>query len=370
MRIWALALAILISVLGIFIGPEFPANADSTRTPVETSRRSACSCSDAGSLNDRLRGVEAVIREIASQPGPPNRAVFDAGVFDERLGDAILRAQAKGGIRAMVIGDIDRSDCSITTGASLGNMPGVPAGLGGSACLIESVTTQLDVRRQACQAAQAPANQGNDYWEGRPMAEVIRELNSAYTAEANFLRQQISRLAATCRSGNPRPVPTPPKNICQSCVQYLFEGQRSLPVVGTIRMSANEIINFTVAADNTIAGTDTINTALDTSGSPCTITGYNGVADIEISGELLGGYVNAVIKPKGASQRTSAHMKITCPPEGKAEAFPVQQTYEIRESLKIPLRGQRYTEKRIDLSTQTMGAMEGYIILRLFVTPR
>jgi hypothetical protein len=364
-RVPTLVTVLLVSFFASFTGQPTVSRA----WPLNSGLSASCSCNDVGALTDRLRGVEAVLRELGTQAqGPAQRGTFDANTFDQGLGEAVLRAQATGGIGSMVFADIDRFSCEINTGANLANIPGAPAGLGGSACLIESVTAQLNVRRQACLAAQNPSNQGNDYWEDRQMSDVIRELNNAYTAEANFLKQQIARLATTCGGMSSTPVPKPPQNICNNCVQYLFEGERTLPAVGRIRMSANEIINFTVEPDNKISGTDSITTDLDMSGSPCTVSGYNGVAEINIAGEILGGYVNAIITPRGTSQRTSAHMTITCPPDGKAEVFPVQQNYVVRESLKIPVKGQRYTEKRIDVSARTMGAMRGYIILRLFMT--
>jgi hypothetical protein len=271
----------------------------------------------------------------------------------------------------MVIGDIDRSSCDLETGQNLANVPGLPAGIGGSACLRDAVTVGLNVRRQACMSGRNSANEGTDYWEGRQMSSIISELTNAYTTEANYLKQQLANLSATCgRASTAKPVPTPPPHTCLNCVQNIFEGEYTLPVIGTIRMHSNQFISFTVNPDNTISGADSIITTLDTSGSPCRISGFNGVADINISGAIVGGDLNAEITPRGASQRTSAHMTITCPPKGKAEVFPEPQNYSMTESLKIPVRGQQYTEKQIDLASRSQGMMHGNVTLRLFMTPR
>lgn len=333
----------------------------------------SCACNDISGINSRLKGINAVLAKLATESrSPAAQQQFDASTFDRSLGDPIQETMGRnGGIASMVIGDIDRTSCDLETGQNLANVPGLPAGIGGSACLRDAVTVGLNVRRQACMSGRTSATEGTDYWEGRSMSSVISELTNAYTAEANYLKQQLTSLSVRCGGGSSaKQVPLPPKNICKSCVQYLMEGEYTLPIVGTIRMNANEIIDFTVNPDNTISGADTITTNLDASGSPCRISGYNGVADINIGGEILGGYVNAEITPRGTSQRTSAHMVITCPPKGKAEVFPVQQNYSMTESLKIPMPGQRYTEKRIDLTTRTQGMMHGYIILRLFITPK
>lgn len=333
----------------------------------------SCGCNDISGINSRLKGVNAVLTRLATEARSPSaQQQFDANTFDQILGEPIHETMGRnGGIASMVIGDIDRSSCDLETGQNLANVPGLPAGIGGSACLRDVVAVGLDVRRQACMSGRNSSNEGTDYWEGRRMSSIISELTNAYTAEANYLKQQLANLSGTCgRASTAKPVPTPPPHTCLNCVQYIFEGEYTLPVIGTIRMHSNQFISFTVNPDNTISGADSIITNLDTSGSPCRISGFNGVADINISGAIVGGDLNAEITPRGSSQRTSAHMTITCPPKGKAEVFPVQQNYSMTESLKIPVRGQRYTEKQIDLATRTQGMMHANIILRLFMTPK
>lgn len=335
----------------------------------------SCSCNDVSALTSRLKGVEAVLSELGKQgQGPANRGVFDADTFDSALGETITRTLlTAGGIGNLQIAQIDRFSCEVDTGENLSNITGMPAGLGGSACLREAVTAQLNVRRQACLSGRNSSNEGTDYWEGRRMSEVIRELNDAYTAEANFIKQQLAGLAPTCRNSgpnprtNPRLPPSPPKG-SKNWLWYEFEGERTLPFVGRIRMTANETIPFTVATDNTISGTGTINTVLDMSGSPCQVTGYNGVADILVTGEIIDGFVHAKVTPRGSSQRTSAPIKITCPPKANAHLIPQQQNYALIEILKVPEPGQPYTEKIIDVNAQTMGAMQGIITLRLFMS--
>jgi hypothetical protein len=374
MKITILSTIVLLAALcPNFSDPFITSNAEA-RFLVTRFASAACGCNDVSGINSRIKGINAVLARLATEARSPTaQRQFDASTFDQTLGDPLMEIMGtNGGIASMVIGDIDRTSCDLETGQNLANVPGIPAGIGGSACLRDGAAVGLNVRRQVCLAGRTAANEGTDYWEGRQMSTIISELTNAYTAEANFLKQQISSLSAACRISGAKtvPVPTPPPHTCLNCVQYIFEGEYTLPMIGTIRMHSNQFISFTVNPDNTISGADSINTTLDTSGSPCKISGFNGVADINIAGAIVGGDLNAEITPRGASQRTSAHMTITCPPKGKAEVFPVQQNYSMTESLKIPVRGQRFTEKQIDLAARTQGMMHGNIILRLFMTPR
>jgi len=331
--------------------------------------RTACGCNDVGDLTNRLKGLEAVLEELEAQrQGPAGRGTFDANTFDDGLGTAILTAQmTKGGMGSILVADIDRFSCEVSTGADLAGMEGVPAGLGGSACLIEAVTAQLDVRRKECLAAQTPSTQGHDYWEGRRMSEVMRELTDAYTAEAGFIRERLAGLRPTCGGPGPAPRATRPKATCTNCLQYILEGTRTMPVVGRMRMFSDSRIPFTVKPDGTIEGGGTILTELDMSGSPCQVSGYDGVAEILVSGRISGGYLDATVVPKGASQRVSAAMKITCG-EGWAQSIPQQQDYSITQRLKVPGPGDPYSEETIDLGARTLGAMQGSIVLRLYLS--
>lgn len=332
-----------------------------------TSKTEACSCGDVSSLTARRRGIEAVLTTLAAETRRTGASgVFDAAAFDNGLGERITETLlTSGGMSSVVIADIDRYSCEINTGASLANIPGVPAGLGGSACLAEAASAGLNVRRQACLTGRNASNQGNDYWEGRRTADVLRELTEAYTAEANLISDRLTSLAPRCRTASRRPV----KDLCENCIHYMFDGKRSLPFVGTIRMWADEMIPFDIKPDRTISGSGTINTILDTSGSPCTFTGYNGVANFNIGGNISRGNLNVTLTPEGTSQRSSAAMSITCPPKAEAHTYPQSQTYTISEQLKVPMAGQQFTEKRLDVAVLTRGAMEGEIILRLSMKP-
>jgi hypothetical protein len=331
--------------------------------------RTACGCNDVGDLTNRLKGLEAVLEELEAQrQGPASRGTFDASTFDDGLGTAILTAQmTRGGMGSILVADIDRSSCEVSTGADLAGMEGVPAGLGGSACLIEAVTAQLDVRRKECLAAQTPSTQGHDYWEGRRMSGVMRELTDAYTAEAGFIRERLAGLRPTCGGPGPAPRATRPKATCTNCLQYILEGTRTMPVVGRMRMFSDSRIPFTVKPDGTIEGGGTILTELDMSGSSCSVSGYDGVAEILVSGRISGGYLDATVVPKGASQRVSAAMKITCG-DGWAQSIPQQQDYSITQRLKVPGPGDPYSEETIDLGARTLGAMQGSIVLRLYLS--
>ena len=104
------------------------------------------------------------------------------------------------------------------------------------------------------------------------------------------------------------------------------------------------------------------------SGSPCQVSAYDGVAEILVRGRISGGFLDVTVVPKGASQRVSAPIKITCPPEGYAQLLPLQQNYSIKQRLRVPGPRDLYTEETIDLRAQTRGAMQGSIILRLYMS--
>ena len=163
--------------------------------PVRTaSQAQGCGCTDRADLAARLRAVQATIRLLeSSATAQAGREPFDANTFDSGLGEGILTAQmTAGGMgAALPVADFDRYSCEITT---------VPF-LGGSACALQSLNAQFSVRQQACQQSQTSAGQGNDYWEGRMMSEVIRELRTAYAAEEAFINQQLAGLTgAACQS--------------------------------------------------------------------------------------------------------------------------------------------------------------------------
>jgi hypothetical protein len=363
---FALISAALFVLFAAVSGPVLSTNANE-RTEFRSFGSAGCGCTDVSSINNRLKGVDAVLAQLASESRSPNaQTPFDAGEYDQGLGESIMRTMGTtGGLGSMVIGDLDRFTCDIETAQNLSNVPGLPAGFGGSSCLNEAVTVGLNLRRQACMSRRNPSNQGNDYWEGMRMAEVIRELTDAYTAEAKFLRDQLTRLAPLCRTATRKPT----KNLCDNCIHYMFDAKRTLPVVGTIRMWADEMIPFDVHPDRTISGWGTINTVLDTSGSPCRFSGYNGAADFNITGRIATGNLHVTLTPRGMSQRISAAMSVTCPPGGKAQTYPQSQTYTVTEVLRVPMAGQQFTEKRLDVGTLTHGAMDGEIILRLSMKP-
>jgi hypothetical protein len=316
----------------------------------------SCGCADAAELANRLKAVQAVMGLLDSRASAtPSGARFDANDFDSGLGEDILKASmSAGGIGAAIpAADFDRFSCDINT---------IPI-LGGSACTLESLNAQLSTRQQACRQSQAAA-QGNDYWEGRLMSDVIRELRQSYAAEQAFINQQLMRLAgSSCQSS----ASTPPPVTCRNCLQYILESTRALPIVGRMRMFSNSVIPFTVGAGGQITGSGTIQTELDMSGSPCKVTGYNGTADILVSGQINGTVLNAIIAPRGASQTTSAAMRITCG-DGVAQVFPQQQNYLLSQVLRVPGPGVRYTEETIDLGSRTRGAMQGLIVLRLYMS--
>ena len=182
----------------------------------------SCGCNDISGINSRLIGVNAVLTRLATEARSPSaQQQFDANTFDQILGEPIHETMGRnGGIASMVIGDIDRSSCDLETGQNLPNVPGLPAGIGGSACLRDVVAVGLDVRWQACMSGRNSSNEGTDYWEGRRMSSIISELTNAYTAEANYLKQQLANLSGTCgRASTAKPVPTPPPHTCLNCVQ-------------------------------------------------------------------------------------------------------------------------------------------------------
>jgi len=319
----------------------------------------SCGCADSADLAARLKAVQAVIQLLDSPAtAQAGREPFDASTFDSGLGEGILTAQmTAGGVGAvMPVADFDRYSCDITT---------VPF-LGGSACSVQSLTAQFGVRQQVCRQSQSDG-QGSDYWEGRMMSEVIRELRAAYAAEEAFINQQLARLTGTaCQGSLQSPEPVPPVK-CRNCLQYIMEGTQTFPVVGRIRMFSNSTISVTVNADGRVTGSGTILTELDMTGSPCKASGYNGVADILVSGQINGGVLDAFIDQL-AGQTTSAAMRITCPPSGVAQSLPQQQFYEVKQRLRVPGPGVPYTEETIDLGVQTGGAMFGMIVLRLYLT--
>jgi hypothetical protein len=322
----------------------------------------ACGCTDIAGLTDRLKAVEATLREIAARStGPAARGTFDSGTFDSGLGEAMIKAQftAGGMTAAMPIADIDRNSCQITNNSALG----------GSACLLESFNAQLNVRRQACMQGRTGEE---DYWEGRPMSAVLAELTNAYTAEADFLRQQIATLNRTCTRPGTGPSTRPaarPTACGGNCVQYIMDGTRAFPppIMG-IHMFSNSTIPFTVSANGRISGSGTIVTGLELPGSSCRISGYEPNADILVDGQVTGGILEATVRPKGQSQTTSAAIKIVCPPGGFAQEFPQQQYYVITQKLRVPGPREAYTEETIDLGAQTQGAMFGTVVLRLYMT--
>jgi len=336
----------------------------SAKNQVQSSKRlsAGCGCNDLTSIRNRLGGVDAVLTRLASESqGTAARRAFDAAAFDEGLGESIMQIMGEtGGMGSMVIGDIDRSSCEIETGQSMSNIPGLPAGMAGSSCLTEGLTVGLNLRRKACLSGRNSSNEGNDYWEGRQMSDVIRELTEAYTAEAKFLRDQQNKLGPTCKKASGKPS----EDLCENCIHYMFDASRTLPVVGTIRMWADEVIPFEVKPDRTVSGWGHIDTILDTSGSPCKFSGYNGAADFDITGRIATGNLHLTLTPRGTSQTISASMSVSCPPKGEAHSYPQSQTYTVNEILKVPAPGQ-VTEKRLDVGTLTSGAMDGEIILRL-----
>lgn len=361
-------LVLIISLSTLFETPKHPRETGVEGISPEIGHYAeSCSCTDMAALSGRLKGVDAVLAALAAETrGPGVSGNVDAAAFDSGIGERLTEVLiTSGGLNSLVIADIDRSSCEITTGASLANVPGAPAGLGGSACLTEGATSGLNVRRQACLTGRNASNEGNDYWEGRRTAEVLGELTAAYTAEAKFIRDRLTSLAPRCRTATRKPV----KDLCENCIHYMFDATRTLPVVGTIRMWADEMIPFDVKPDRTISGWGTINTILDTSGSPCRFSGYNGRADFNITGNISRGNLNVTLTPRGSSQTVSAAMSITCPPGGKAHTYPQSQTYTINEQLRVPMAGQQFTEKRLDVGTLTRGAMAGEIILRLSMKP-
>lgn len=326
-----------------------------------SSNLAACSCTDKSGLAGRLRAVEAVLRELSTQAsGPAARGTFNSETFDSGLGETIIKAQfAGGGMTAvMPLADIDRNSCDISDNS---------AALGGSACLLASFNAQLSVRRQTCLQGRSG---DEDYWEGRPMSAIITELTNAYTAEADFLKQQIATLNNSCGGRSPKgPTPvTRPGNCGANCVQYIMEGTRPFPPpINGVRMFSNSTIPFTVA-NGRISGSGTIVTNLELPGSACTVSGYEPNADILVDGQITGGILEAVVRPRGQSQTTSAAMKITCPPGGFAQSIPQQQYYVITQKLRVPGPREAYTEETIDLAARTQGAMPGTVVLRLFMS--
>jgi hypothetical protein len=315
----------------------------------------ACGCADATELASRLRGIEAAIKVLDSQAAAQSRQRFNADTFDSGLGESILMAQMQaGGIGAAIpAADFDRFSCEITT---------IDA-LGGSACAIRSLNAQFSSRQQVCRQSRKAPDDGTDYWEGRMMSDVIRELRASYVAEAAFIDEQTKRLASSCGSSA---APPPPAN-CRNCLQYILEGTLTLPLVGTLRMVANSAVPFAIASNGTITGQGTIVTTLDMSGSPCTVSRYNPRAPVRVTGQITGNVLNVVITPQ-AGPGFSAGMTIRCPPGGVAHNISQSETYAVQQQLQLPAANRPYSEESIDLATRTRGAMNGRIILRLYVT--
>lgn len=372
-RAWTPSVMLLLVAFVTTAGSAIAANAGRI-VPLGHASRLGCGGADVTAMSARLRGVEAVLAMLASEAQRPTaQSTFNAGTFDQGLGESIQQTiGTKGGLDAIVIGEIDRTTCEIETGEALASVPGVPASLGGSACLREAVSAGLSVHRKSCMAGRNPANEGTDYWEGRRMSEVIRELTDAYSAEAKFLRDQLSTTEPLRNSARRQPTRDrrSETDLCENCLHYIFDAERTLPVVGKIRMWADEVIPFNVNADGTITGWGTINTILDLSGSKCKVSGYNGAADFNINGTISGGNLNVILTPRGNSQRTSAAMTMTCEQGGIAGTLPHSQEYTISEQLRVPSAGEPFSEKRLDVGALTLGGMQGEIILKLFMKPR
>ena len=358
--------AVLVAAIALVASDHTGMRAESP-TRSSPAAQASCGCNSIPDMTARLKGVEAVLQLLATQTrSSAANAVFDPNSSSQDPGDAILETLAtEGGIGSIVVADIDRFSCDISTGPDLSGIPGAAPASFGSACLRDAASTQLAVRRQVCMTGRNASNSGSDYWEGRRMAEVFRELTDAYTAEARFLRNQHTRLGPSCSAATRKPA----KNLCDNCVHFMFDGTMTLPVVGTIRMWADEMIPFDVHPDRTISGWGTINTILDMSGSPCTMKGYNGAADFDITGQISGRTLSVRLVPRGASQRVSAAMSMKCPPDGRAHVLPQSQSYTVTEQMQVPGPGQQFTEKRLDVGQLTRGGMRGEIVLRLSMKP-
>jgi len=359
-------LAVLVGAIALVASDHTGVRAESPAGSSPAAQTS-CGCNSIPDITARLKGVEAVLQWLATRTrSAAASAVFDPNSSSQDPGEAIIETLAtEGGIGSIVIADIDRFSCDISTGPDLSSIPGAAPASFGSPCLREAASTQLAVRRQVCMTGRNASNSGSDYWEGRRMSEVFRELTDAYTAEARFLRDQRTRLAPSCSAATRRPA----RDLCENCLHYMFDGTMTMPFVGTIRMWADELIPFEVHSDGTISGWGTINTILDMSGSPCTMAGFNGAADFNLTGRISGRTLNVSLVPRGTSQRVSAEVSMKCPPGGRARAFPQSQSYTVTEQMQVPVAGQQFTEKRLDVGQLTRGALQGEVVLRLSMKP-
>jgi hypothetical protein len=171
-------------------------------------------------------------------------------------------------------------------------------------------------------------------------AGYAREEADAYAQEISDLQKLLSKLG------------------CKGRVEYESDTSLNLQLLGTIRFTSKGFWPYEIDDNDKIKGEGTHTVNVDTSGSKCTVSGYQNTYALNIEGEAEEEFLQFRFKPKPGYE-TNPTFKVSCPP-GFGFSMPVPRgTGDARMERTDGAR------KEYDVAAMSGGAAQGKTVLTL-----